>query len=351
MDFIERIQSLSVKVEQQKGSIETEEATKTAFIMPFIAALGYDVFNPTEVVPEFTADIGVKKGEKVDYAIMQDGAPIILIEAKSANCELGSVHASQLQRYFTVTDARFSILTNGIVYRFFTDLDKANIMDERPFLEFNILDVRDRQVNELKKFTKSAFDVDHIMTTASQLKYTNAIKQIMEQQTIEPEEEFVRFFAGKVYSGRLSTSVKEQFADITKLALRQFINDKIKERLESATALVEEPPEPEIEAEDEEGTAIITTESEVTGHLIVRAILSEIIDPERVCMRDTQSYCGILLDDNNRKPICRLHFNRAQKYLGLIDQEKNEERVPIDKVLDIYKYSAHLKETVGYYND
>ena len=148
----------------------TEEATKNGFIMPFINALGYDVFNPLEVIPEYTCDIGTKKGEKIDYAILKEGAPIILIECKHWKENL-NVHSGQLLRYFHVSKAKFGILTNGIEYRFFTDLDETNKLDEKPFLNVSLTDLRDNDFEELKKFHKSYFDVERILNTASELKY------------------------------------------------------------------------------------------------------------------------------------------------------------------------------------
>lgn len=171
MEFEDKLATLAAKVEQQKNAIQTEEATKTAFIMPFIqAVLGYDVFDPTEVVPEFTADVGTKKGEKVDYAICKDGQVQILIECKKLGDNLNINHAAQLYRYFSVTSARIAILTNGQVYKFFTDLDAPNKMDEKPFLVLDLLDIDDHAVPELKKLTKPAFDVESIINAAGELK-------------------------------------------------------------------------------------------------------------------------------------------------------------------------------------
>ena len=135
----------------------TEEATKTSLILPFIQMLGYDIFDPAEVVPEFTADIGIKRGEKVDYAIMQRGKPAILIECKKYGSSLAEDAVSQLVRYFGVTDAHFGILTDGISYRFFSDLDQPNVMDPKPFFEFNVLSYSHKAVGELKRFTKEEF--------------------------------------------------------------------------------------------------------------------------------------------------------------------------------------------------
>ncbi len=147
MDFHETIKGLAARTEKLKGSITTEEACKTAFVMPFLNALGYDVFNPDIVTPEFIADVGVKKGEKVDYAIKSDGKIIMLVECKPCGSDLAQQHMSQLYRYFSVTDARFSILTNGIHYWFYSDLDEKNRMDQKPFFQFNILDYQPSHVD------------------------------------------------------------------------------------------------------------------------------------------------------------------------------------------------------------
>jgi hypothetical protein len=355
MDFIDKIQDLAVRIPKQLDHIQTEEATKNALVMPFIGTLGYNVFDPTEVTPELDADVGIKKGEKVDYAILHEGEPIILFECKSHKYDLDKAHASQLYRYFSVTQARFGVLTNGIIYRFFTDLEESNKMDSKPFFEFNLVEFRERHVQELKKFTESAFDLDSILTTASELKYTRAIKRVMAEQMQEPSDDFVRFFASQVYSGRLTQPVREQFAIITKKAIYQYINDRINQRLESALAgeLVqpEGPEGAEIEAEaaEDEGPKIETTPEEKEAFYIVKSILREVVDADRVIMRDVQTYCGVLLDDNNRQPICRLRFNSAQKYLGLIDENKDEEKVPIDDLDEIYQYADRLRATPKYY--
>jgi predicted type IV restriction endonuclease len=354
MDFIDRVRELAARIPKQLPHIQTEEATKNALIMPFITALGYNVFDPTEVTPELNADVGIKKGEKVDYAILQNGQPIILFECKWHGVNLDNAHASQLYRYFSVTHARFGVLTNGIVYRFFTDLEATNKMDSKPFLEFNILDFKDREIDSLKQFVKAAFDVDKIVSAASELKYVRAIRMILATEMQEPSDEFVRYFASKVYSGRITQSVKEQFTAFTKQAAQQYINERINQRLESALADERPkdplPPTEEVQTEQpapDNEPRVVTTEEEIEGYHIVRAILREVVDVKRIVMRDVMSYCGILLDDNNRKPICRLYFNTSQKYIGLFDNNKKEAREPIDGVDDIYKYADRLKATIA----
>ncbi|NOQ47986.1 MAG: restriction endonuclease [Methanococcoides sp.] len=347
MDFIDEVKTLAAKIPNLKDNIETEEATKNAFVMPLINMLGYNVFDPTEVIPEFTADHGTKKGEKVDYAIMKDGKPIILIECKTLGSDLNTKHASQLFRYFNVTDAKVGILTNGIVYRFFSDLEDANKMDDKPFLEIDLLNIKESHVEELKRFKKERFDISELESVANELKYIKEIKQILLDELSKPTDDFVKFFANRVYGGRITPNKLSQFSIITKNAFSQFINDRINERLKFAMADDEKADLNEVEETiDSVDDGIVTTEEEIEGYHIVKAILREILNPERIVMRDTKSYCGILLDDNNRKPICRLRFNRTQKYVGILDAERNEVKTSIDDLNEIYNLSNELRAVV-----
>ncbi len=359
MDFLDKIRELSARIQKQMGSVLTEEATKNAFVLPFLKALGYDVFDPTEVTPELNADVGTKKGEKVDYAILRDAKPIILIECKHHSSTLSPEHLSQLFRYFTTTEARFGILTNGLLYQFFTDLEAPNKMDERPFFEFNILEVKETAVDELKKFSKSSFDLDNILNTASELKYTREIKRLLLDQLQEPSDDFVRCFSSKFYAGKMTEKVRDKFAQFTKQAFKQLINDLITDRLKSALVTESVPATSSNEdisstqATDASSTdssgAVVTTEEEKEGFQIVRAILREVIPPSRVFLRDVQTHCGVLLDDTNRQPICKMFFNTSKKYLSFFDLEK-EEKVPVEGVDDLFKHAERLKKAVEKYD-
>lgn len=357
MDLIDTLDRLASRLEQHASVLQTEEATKQTLVLPVINALGYNVFDPLEVVPEFTADVGTKKGEKVDYAIHIDGAPMILIECKMLGAELSLKHASQLYRYFSVTEARFGVLTNGTKYRFFSDIDSPNKMDEKPFFEFDLLDYDSRDVNELKKFSKATFDLNNILSNASELKYAQQIKKSLAEEFDQPSEEFVRLFTSRVYAGRFTGAVADQFQVLVKNAFRSFVAEQINDRLKAALRggeahLVQtvDAADPGTATEEPEDDGIVTTQDEIEGYHVVRAILAKHINPKRVVMRDTKSYCGVLLDDNNRKPICRLHFNRAKKFFGLFDAQKKEERIEIDSPLDIYKFADRLIECVALYD-
>jgi len=352
MDLIDQLRTLASRIVLTKNMVSTEEATKNAMVMPFIQALGYNVFDPTEVTPELVADIGTKKGEKVDYAILKDGKPIILFECKKSGGDLSINHAGQLFRYFHVTEARFGVLTNGLVYRFFTDLEQPNKMDEKPFFEFNILEFKERDIDELKKFAKSLFDVDTILTTASDLKFTRIIQSRLAEWMSNPSEDLVRLLSIDLLAGkRFTPASKDQFTAITKRAFDSLVNERINERLKGAMApespLVQEPVVARVPSISKDTDQIVTTSEEIEGFHIIRAMLRETVNPKRIVMRDAQSYCAILLDDNNRKPVCRLRFNNPDKLaVGLFNQNKEEERFALSDVDELYNHLDAIRATV-----
>ena len=350
MELHNQLKALADKIEELKDRIETEESTKHAFVLPFINILGYDTFNPLEVVPEFTADIGLKKGEKVDYAIFQDEKPILIIECKNWREKLNT-HNSQLFRYFHTTKTRFALLTNGIEYRFYTDLEEVNKMDEKPFLEFEITGLKENSVTEIAKFHKSNFDVDKIVDNASSLKYTKEIKKLIFKELQEPSYDFVRLFANQVYSGRLTEKVMQEFTELVLKAFNQTVSDRVNDRLSAALNKESEKQQEELSEPIEVDDRIETTEEELEGFKIIVAILRRKLDIQRIVYRDTQSYFGILLDDNNRKPLCRLHFNGRTKYLGLFDENKKERKKKLESLEAIYEFEESLLETVTFYEE
>lgn len=348
MEINIQLKSLADKIDQLKSKIETEESTKHAFVLPFIHILGYDAFNPLEVVPEFTADLGLKKGEKVDYAIFQNGEPIIIVECKSWKENL-TVHNSQLFRYFHVTKTRFALLTNGIQYQFFTDLDDKNKMDQKPFLEFDITNLKENTINEVAKFHKSSFNVDNIVTNASALKYIKEIKKQINVELENPSNDFTKHFANKVYTGRITEKVLDEFKDLVQKSLNQFISEKINDRLKAAlTKETIKQQDEQVESVEEE-SKIVTSEEELDGYRIIVAILRRKLPTRRIVYRDTQSYFGVLLDDNNRKPLCRLHLNGSKKYVSLFNDNKNETKLPISTIDDLYQFEKELLDTVSLY--
>lgn len=375
MDLIDKLKRIGERFTKLQNQVQTEEATKNAFVMPFISALGYDVFNPLEVVPEYVADVGIKRGEKVDYCIMKDENPIIIIECKHWKEKLDT-HKTQLHRYFHVTNGRFAILTNGVDYRFYSDLEANNKMDEKPFLEFNLTKITEGVAHELKRFQSENFDAEEIISIASDLKYSKEIKEILSSELKNPSDDFVRYFASKVYQGRITSKVLEQFTSLVKRSTKNLINELINERLQIAIQNQEDIEVPQSKAsnptaeetivnsqseqisEPQETIAqiekvkkgVVTTEEELKGFRIVQAILAGHIDVSRVAHRDTKSYFRILFDNNNRKPICRLWLNRSIKYIEVFDANKKGEKIAIEEVEDIYGLKDKVIQSAKNYN-
>lgn len=352
MDFADQVKMFSKRVDGLKDNLQTEEATKTSVIMPFFSLLGYDVFNPDEFVPEYTADVGIKKGEKVDYAIMHNGNPMILIECKWIKENLQK-HDSQLFRYFATTSAKFAILTNGIIYRFYTDLDEPNKMDDKPFLEINILDLRENLVTELKKFHKSNFDLTEILDTASELKYSGEFKLKMSAELQNPTDEFVRHFLTDVYAGRLTQSIIEKFRPTLKKALNTYINelmnDKIKSALESESKdATVNSDEPEAASEIPAQSKIVTTPEELEAYFVVKSALKDIVPMNEITYKDNERYMSVLYHDNVRNWVCRFYFG-AKKSIAIPDENKKEIRYAIESVYDIENYKDQLAEVVQRY--
>ncbi|GAA4509092.1 type I restriction endonuclease [Brevibacterium yomogidense] len=350
----DQLDLIARKLKNTRSSIATEEATKTTLIMPFIRdVLGFDVFDVEEVIPEFVADVGIKKGEKIDFAIVNDGVVAMLIEAKKVGEPLSLENASQLYRYFNVTSARIAILTNGDEYRFYTDLDEPNRMDERPFLELRLGDIDAALIPEIEKLSKRHFDLDSVLNAAEELKYVSAAKRVFASEFKDLSQDFATLVLNRVYQGRITQRVREDLTPLVSKGFQQFISDQVNNRLKAALGdEVEGQSEDEAVSVAEQQVEIVedgieTTDEEVQAFRIVQAIAAQDVDPARIGYRDAKSYCPVLLDDNNRQTICRLRFNNLSRLrLGLLDEDRVEAVYDLGRVEDIYKYAAEIREVM-----
>jgi hypothetical protein len=347
LDLIDHLQTLAARAKQAGPSLSNEEATKMALIAPFIQALGYDIFNPAEVKPEFSADLpGIKQGERVDYAVLEDGQPKILVEAKPYTTDLKTAEMGQLSRYFQATNARIGILTNGQSFLFFSDLDKPNLMDERPFAEIDLFDLRSAPLEQIKQMSKAMFDIDTLLSTAERLKYLRGVKEQLKAELTDPSEWLVKEMASRVHSAkRTSSQLLDKFKPIVIDAIKAYINDRINERLSSAMEVDKAQAESAPEASETESSGenmIVTTQDELEGLYIIRAICASDVDPSRLAEKDTKSYCNVLLDNNSWKSIVRMHFNGAQKRLEIFD-EAEPRMVPLDSLSGIYQLADRIR--------
>ncbi|WP_216918802.1 type I restriction endonuclease [Synechococcus sp. CCAP 1479/9] len=346
MDLIDQLQTLAARAEQASSSLTNEEATKMALIAPFIQALGYDIFNPNEVKPEFSADLpGIKQGERVDYAVLENGQPKILIEAKPYNSDLKSAEKGQLSRYFQATKARIGILSNGRRFYFFSDLDNANLMDERPFAEIDLFDLRSAPLEQIKQLSKTMFDLETLLSTAERLKYLRGVKEEIKSELTEPSDWLVREMARRVHTAeRVSGQLVEKFAPIVADAIKAYINDRINERLSSALEAEKaaEPADQQPPPAEDLSDGVVFTDEEREGLYVIRAICASEIDPMRLCEKDTKTYCNVLIDGNNWKSIVRMYFNGSTKKLEIFDGAEPK-MVGLERVGDIYQHAERIK--------
>lgn len=353
MDFNEQLAKFIKRVESLQGSIQTEEATKTAIIMPFFSLLGYDVFDPQEFAPEYVADVGIKRGEKVDYAILQDGKPVIIIEAKAINRSLEK-HDSQLFRYFSTTPAKFAILTNGVRYRFYTDLEAQNKMDAIPFLDFDLTQMKDSQIEELKRFRKENFSISKVFDAASVLKYQSRFKEVLAEQFQNPSDEFISFFLQDVYSGRKTQSVLDRFRPILQRSMQEFISDTMNSKIKTALFAqggADQAPAPEVPQEAAKEAVLKPTLAEMNAYYHLKNLFTNYVNLEDITYKKTESYLAVLYRGNVRKWICRLIVNGPQPVVVIPDGEKKEVRRSLANFYEIGNYSRYMIGVIGRYTE
>ncbi len=371
MDFVQKLHELATQIPrlEQQGLIKTQASTKQALVLPFISALGYNVFDPGEVTPEFVAEMDVQQGNYADYAVMRDGKPIIVFECKSLQTDLNQLQPVALDRYFTFTEARIGVLTNGLAYEFYTDLDAQSSRDEMPFLVFNILDSTSHEM--MKLFTRQSFDLETITSIPLDLKYTSVIKQLIADEMSQPSERLVNYFASQVYSGPLSPARQTQFADIIQHAWREILGAPamIEEAPAPVQAVATPPKWPRAEATPTASnpptpapkpaspppfpdTKTILADPGLEAFRIIREIAQSVVSNKHIVMRDAQGYCYLVHNNGSRRrvAICRVYINGGQKMLGLFDEHQEEHQFPLERVEDLRGYTDQLKAIVRYYD-
>jgi len=350
---IEKIKELAAKAKRYISKNLNEEQTKNALILPFISALGYDVYDPFEVAAEFVSDAGKKGRDKIDYAILKNNTPIILIECKTCGTPLDKDKCAQLRRYFAAhTSAHIAILTNGVQYSIYSDIHEKNIMDDEPFIQFDTIDFDEFLLPHLRNISKYSWNIEEIMHTGEMLQIQNKLQKVIELELKNPSNDIIRYFSVKVFSGRITERIFNQFKPLVEQALEVCLDNYVDRRLESSKT-----QHKNIALQDDisKNEDIDATNTESWGYIIVRTLLHEIVESERVHMRNNKSYCAVLLDNNNRKAICRFHnfgeWHEEEPNIGqnahiVIFSTENGEKYPIRLVDDIYPLKDKLATAV-----
>ena len=338
MGFKEELQKLSVQIAERKEYVTNEEMAKQSLIIPFLQVLGFDVFNPLEIRPEYDSDFGKKKGEKVDYAIYKDGKPIMFIEAKPVSGILDN-HDAQLSRYFNATpDVKIGIITNGIDYKFFTDLNCSNIMDDVPFLRVCITDLSDLEIETLSKFKKDCFATQDALAIAEELIYTSNLNHKLEELFKNPPDEFIRYLIKDFSDTRITASVIEKFRPIVKKSISQALLNMVSQGLSSQEVInidtsinspIIEDVIVDIDRENatRKKTEVITTEDEIKAFELIKNILADAgKNASLLQYKDTTSYFSIYIK-NPSNWLFRLYLDSIKKNIAT--------NLPVEKVQKI----------------
>jgi predicted type IV restriction endonuclease len=336
MDFLERVKELGKKISDQRGIVQTEEAAKTSFVMPFLQTLGYEVFNAAEVIPEFIADWAAKKGEKVDYMIKVANQTVMLIECKQANDALDASKESQLANYFHhVQECNIGVLTNGIVYKFYTDLNAENIMDTEPFFVFDFGTLKDGHISKLEMFSKANITkTDVINSDIIKIRNYAAAVEVLRREFANPSEDLVKYVIKQMpFIKRANETVVEEFREHIKKAVIQFEQDFFDAQIARLKETTQSPPTDQQAKPSEiitEKPAIQTTVEEMQALAIVCSLLYKTVPSEKIVLKDSENYCDISYATAGSPRIVRLHFN-DQNHL-FISFPGNPDLVTLGKV-------------------
>jgi hypothetical protein len=342
MGLFEDLRQLSEQVKKRQGHITGEEATKQALVLPFLHVLGFDIYDPTEIRPEYISDFAKKKSngqfEKIDYALYVKGELGIFVECKPIGAKPED-HDGQLSRYFNATQSvRVGVLTNGLCYRFFTDLQAPNIMDSEPFLEFNILSVTERDADMLKAFTKEGFNSATVQRYAEEVISMEKITKLVDELLRNPSEEFIRFILDnlKLVSGRITERVVERFTPIVKKSIQSALLGMMTKSIQQEIA----PPAPPVAehlapstmnqrpltadgsagkenapSPTRESAQVVTTEEELEIYRIASRLCEESSLKVPIKYKDTVSYFGINIGVVTRW-FLRVYTNGPRKFVA-----------------------------------
>jgi hypothetical protein len=338
MGFIEDIAKLSEQVRKKADNVVGEDATKLSLILPFFNALGYDIWDPAEVLPEYISDAATKKSsghfEKVDYAIGINGTIVMLVEAKARN-QKPETHDGQLRKYFTWTiSSKVGIVTNGVEYRFFTDLRIPNIMDDEPFFSFNVFEYDSKDIENLKFFHRDNFDIAAIGKHAEEMVYVKAMTKLVGNLLRSPSEPFIKFLVKEleVFQGHVNAKVISRFEPVVKKAIQSSLVDLMTRSINQEIAQLTEPIQlaesEDAGAEEAEQVSdeqqVETTAEELEAFEKIKAIVSTSCNYHlEVKYKDVLSYFGVHVG-NSTWWFLRLYLTPKRKSFVT--------RLPVDEV-------------------
>lgn len=370
--FIERLKGHIEHVKKVGQHCSTEETTKQALILPLLDILGFNPYDPTKVLAEFSADLpGVKVAERVDYALYCNGQPVMFVEAKAYNVDLTN-HAPQLARYFNSSlGVTIGALTNGREWRFFTDLINPNVMDDRPFLVIDFKKAKAEDLVQLAEFKHDNFHVEKLRYFAEENNYIQQFKAVIKRSINDVDIDFVRYVAQQANIQRqLNAKFLESIQPFVQQAVQQAISDTVVKGLSAPTIITaqpieEKPIEPEIvdtglkNLIDPNNEKIVTTVEEQQ----IFNLVAEIFPDVELSSRDTESYFSVVYQGKNNRWLFRYDVNRRRptiQFIVPIDEFRQKEleraglevqangSIFLDSPTFIYRMVGILKDSLEY---
>lgn len=333
MGLLEDLRKLSEKVKLRKDHVKGEEATKHALIVPFLQVIGFDTTDPLEVKPEFVADFAKRRSngqfQKVDYLITVKGEPAIFVEAKSVEAA-AEEHDGQLRYYFNSTPSvKLAIVTNGLVYRFFTDLKMHNIMDEVPFLEFNILQITEREAGIIERYTKARFDAESVRQHAEEVISLEKVTKLINDLLRNPSASFVKLVIEQldlVGDNRITANVISRFEPIVRKSIENVLFEHVARAIQQMQAPPPQAPEPaqppqmqsapatplQRQPQPEASPAAVTVDEDLEIFGIVKRICAESPHKATIQHKDAANFFVINLG-TSRSWFIRLYAGKRTK--------------------------------------
>lgn len=320
--FQDRLLKHAEHVKSVGAHCTTEETTKQALILPLLDILGFSPYDPTKVKAEYGADFpGVKANERVDYALFNNSIPVMFIEAKPYGANLSN-HAPQLSRYFNATpEVAVAAITNGSEWRFFTDLNNKNMMDDSPFLTVSFDDLRAADGVQLARFHHDQFEPGALRALAEESVYLSAFKSVVGGFLRDPDIDFVKFVASRANVQRqFNAKFLDGIAPIVRQAVAQAVSEMVATSLSSPAVVVQEVVEvsglpAEVDDVHPDNDRIVTTVAEKRLFALTREILGGECD---ITAKDTESYFTVLYQGKTNRWLYRFYGDKKRPALQFV---------------------------------
>jgi hypothetical protein len=278
----------------------------------------------TDLIPEYNADFGERISQKIDYAIVLNKKDTILIEAKKQTSKLSDKEAGQLNGYFNNTkNSKLAILTNGIEYRFYSDVVEPNIIDNKPFFQFNLSNYSEKDIELLIRFDKRFIKIKEIIESAQEIVFAESFEDSLFKELNVPSKDLLKI----IHRNML---FKTKFNEETQGKMISLINSSLLKCLYDKKVLDEA---------SSNSLGVITTELETQAYHTIRTLLiqNKKISNERISYKDFKSFFNISVDDSSKKVICKLVFNDKSMKITI----ENNEYI-LEHIDDLLKYKNEL---------